>query len=162
MASAVVAFFAAVTVAVMSVIMAVALMAFAVVIAGCIRIKYQRIIQKCLHLLIRISLYAREQLDSRRCQRISGAAADSAANQNIHAVSFQKARQASVSLTVGVYYRRRHDFSAFRLINFEFFAMSKVLKYLFIFVSDCNFHRNILSSCSIFPNPGIPHNFRLR
>lgn len=105
-----------------------------------IRVILQRTGQERLNCRVCVALHAAEQTDIGFCQRHLRAAADAAADQRIHALCRQKARQSAMTATVGIYNLRRKDFAVLCFIYFELSSVSKMLEYLSILISDCNFH----------------------
>ena len=105
-----------------------------------IRIIRKRTGQKCLNRRICVALHTAKQTDIRFCQRHLCATADAAADQCIHALRRQKARQRAITAAVGIYNLRRKDFAVLRFIYFELSGVSKMLEDLTILISDCNFH----------------------
>lgn len=96
--------------------------------------------QKSFHLFIRAAF--RTGIKGDACFRKSGSCtpADTAADQNLDSVVLQKARQSPVAAAIRVHHLRGENGIGIRLIDFELFAVSKMLKYLAIIISYCNFH----------------------
>ena len=98
-----------------------------------------------------IALSAAHHKDEGRFEGIDGAAADAAANENIHLLFSQQCSQCPVAGVPG-----RDDFFTGDLAvqcfkNGKSGGMSEVLKHLMIFTSHCNFHKTlILSDCGGF------------
>ena len=116
-----------------------------VVAAVYVRIVSKSPCKKCQNRFVRVSGNAAVQLDASLCQGILCASADSAADQSIHTVLPQKSCQSAVAAAVGVYDFRRSDLSIFDVIDLKLGSVSKVLKNLSIFISNCNFHCKIHS-----------------
>ena len=101
---------------------------------------------------------AAEQLDAGLHQRHLRTGADAAAEQDVCAMLYEKARQCAVALTI-----RRDDLGAqelavfglvFGLIELELCGAAKVLKHLTVFERDCDFHENVsFTACFVQP-PG--------
>ena len=70
--------------------------------------------------------------------------ANSAANENISTHCLQKARQCTVTASIRVNDLGRNDLSILYCVDLKLLGMSKVLKDLSVFVSNCNFHIFIL------------------
>lgn len=84
---------------------------------------------------------AAEQLDAGLHQRCLRPGADAAAEQDVCAMLYEKARQCAVALTI-----RRDDLGAqelavFGLIELELCGAAKVLEHLTVFEWDCDFMR---------------------
>lgn len=105
-----------------------------------IRVILQRTGQERLYRCVCISLHAAEQTDIRFCQRHLCTAADTAADQRIHALRRKEACQRAMAAAIGIYDLRREDFPILRFIYFELSSVSKMLEDLAILISDCDFH----------------------
>ena len=64
--------------------------------------------------------------------------------QGIRAEVAEHRRKRAVTLSVRADNGRGNDFTAFDLVNLERFRATEVLEDLFVFISNCNFHRNLL------------------
>ena len=101
---------------------------------------------------IKVSLWTVDTEDSVRSLLRTGA--DAAAEHNICAMLYEKARQCAVALTI-----RRDDLGAqelavFGLIELELCGAAKVLEHLTVFERDCDFHENVsFTACFVQP-PG--------
>ena len=97
---------------------------------------------------------AAEQLDAGLHQRHLRPGADAAAEQDVCAMLYEKARQCAMALTI-----RRDDLGAqelavFGLIELELCGAAKVLEHLTVFEWDCDFHENVsFTACFVQP-PG--------
>ena len=95
-----------------------------------------------------------EQLDACLHQCYLRTGADAAAEHDICAMLYEKARQCAVALTI-----RRDDLGAqelavFGLIELELCGAAKVLEHLTVFERDCDFHENVsFTACFVQP-PG--------
>ena len=87
-----------------------------------------------------------EQTDACLRERHLRAAADTAANQDVRAVVAEHGRKRAVSLTVCIHNGRRNDLSVFNIVNLERFGVTEMLKDLFVFISNCNFHHKLRSA----------------
>ena len=83
------------------------------------------------------------KLNARLSQRRLCATANAATDQNIHTILRKKTRQSSMAAAIGRNHLGRCDRSLGYIIDLELFRVSKMLKYLSIFVSYCNFHFSI-------------------
>ena len=102
--------------------------------------------QKRRHRFIRISLHAGIQTDPRVVQRHPRAHSDPAADQRLHAVRLQEARQRSVSATLCADHRFLRHLSILCLIQLEALTMSEMLKNLSVFIGYRNFHLSVILS----------------
>ena len=96
--------------------------------------------------------------DARLGQSVSGAAADAAADEGLHAVLPQEARQGPVAAAVGVHHPAGDHRAVFHVVELELLRVAEVLEYLTVFISDCDFH----DKCSSlfrpeFRQPPQPH-----
>jgi hypothetical protein len=124
-----------------------ALMAFAVVmmIAVCACV-HKLTAQICSYCLVRVAGSAGADLDARIGERVQGAAAKTAADQNLDIMVCQKSCQCAVADSI-----RSNDFTGYDgavlyLIYLEIFCSSKVLEDIAIFIRCCDFHSTILSA----------------
>jgi hypothetical protein len=97
---------------------------------------------------------AAEQLDAGLHQRHLRPGADAAAEQDVCAMLYEKARQCAVALTI-----RRDDLGAqelavFGLIELELCGAAKVLEHLTVFERDCDFHENVSFTAGFVQPPG--------
>ena len=142
----------------------------AVLAAGVIRVvmaavgrvaRLERARQQTLNRRIRIALHAAVNADAELPERVLRTAADAAADQLVHAVHHQKARQQAVAASGRVEHPAGDDLALLHLIELERGAMAEVLKDLTVLVGNCNLHRE--TSCIRHDirvyfaiNPGIP------
>ena len=63
--------------------------------------------------------------------------ANAAADQGIHPLGLQKARQGTVAGTVGIHHLGRGHLAVLHLINFKLGCVAEVLEHLAVFVSNC-------------------------
>ena len=126
---------------------AVVLAALVMVIAHGVRIVVQAALQQRIHRRVRISGHAGIKLDARLSQSHSGAAADSTADQCIHAVSSQKSRQRFMAVAACAHHLGRNHRIVRNLVNLEGLTVPKVLEYLLILICYRNFHSDILLIC---------------
>ena len=108
-----------------------------------IRIIQQGACQQGGDLFVRLAGYSRIQGNSRLRQSCTGAAADTAADQCIHAVRLKKSSQSPVAAASGIHNLGRSDLSVGYRVDFKLSGMSEMLEYLSVLISDCDFHRNI-------------------
>ena len=73
-----------------------------------------------------------------------GAAANAAADEGIHALGLQKARQGPVAGAVGIHHLRGGHPALLGLINFELGRVAEVLEHLAVFIGYCDFHKKSL------------------
>lgn len=104
------------------------------------RIVIQAAGEQRFHCRVRIAGYAAVQGDPRLGQCLARAAADTAADQRIHAQIFQEARKRSMAAAVGIHHGGGFYFPFFYFVDFELCCMSKVLEYLSICISNRDFH----------------------
>ena len=86
--------------------MTVSMMTVSVAVAIYVGIIGKGICQKCAYRLVRISLNAAVQLNSRIGKRRTGSPSDTAANESVNLIFFQKACQRSVPAAIGINYLR--------------------------------------------------------
>ena len=118
---------------------------FSMVIALHIGVKLKAARQQIFHCCVSFTGNTAVKLNSSFGKCLLSAAADTAADQDGYTGRFQKACQCTVTAAVGVYQCGCGDFAVFHVVEFKLFCVTKVLKNLSVFVSDCNFHRK--SSC---------------
>ena len=111
-----------------------------VVIALDIGIKFQGAGKHRLHRGIRIAGHAAEQPDTGLCQCHLRAAANTAADQNVHIQSVQNPCQCAVTAAAGVYHRGGNDLVVRHLVDLELLGVTKVLEDLTVLIGNCNFH----------------------
>ena len=109
-----------------------------VVVAPDIGVVAERPRQQCVYRRVRLAADAAVEPDARLCQRRLRATADTAADQGIHALLHQKARQYAVPTAVGI-----HDLCtdnlAFRdLIELKLRGVTKVLENLSPPIGQCH------------------------
>lgn len=85
--------------------------------------------------------YATKKLHTGSCQRHLGAAADSAADQHIGFQGSQNTRQSTVAAAVGIHDLRGQDLAVLNIVDLELLGVTKVLKDISIFISDCDSHK---------------------
>ncbi len=112
--------------------------------AFCIRIVGKGACQKFFGARIRIARNARINGDARLFERSDRAAADTAAQERLHAPRLQKSRQGTVPRAVRRAGLRLYDFTALRIVYPELFTVAEMLKNFALFVGYCNFHDLIL------------------
>ena len=96
--------------------------------------------QQILNCSIRITHAAAVEGDACLLQSHPCAAADAAADQNIHIQRLQQAGQSAVAAAVGVHHFRRNDGTVFHFVNFELLGVTEVLEDHTVGISDCDFH----------------------
>lgn len=131
----------------------VALALLVVMIAGHIAVHGQSALQQLLHHCVGAAGRACVYRDARLGQRLARAAADAAADQHLHTLGLQKARQRTVALAIGVHHLAAGDLLALGLIQLELLGVAKVLEYVAVFVSNRDFHS---SSTSFTQRNGRP------
>ena len=126
--------------------LAAAVMALTMMMVGTdgVRIEGQPSLKQCFHSLISIAGDTRIELDASLSQSRAGTAADAAANQGISAQHLQKTSQCTMSASTGSNHLAGTNGTILYLIDLEQLAVSKVLEYLSILISYCNFQRNFL------------------
>lgn len=120
------------------------MMMFTMVATHYIRIKMKLTGEECLYRIIAVTLYATVKLDSRFRQGPLCTTADSPADKYFCMYFFQNVCQCSVAGTLRVYYVFPNNSSFLNIIYFKIRGMSEMLKNLFVFKSNCNFHENYL------------------
>lgn len=105
-----------------------------------IRVVLQRTRQERLYDSICVALHTAQQTDIRFCECGLRTAANAAADQRIHALRRKKACKRAMTAAVGVHNLRRKDFPILGFIYFELGGMTKMLEYLTVLISDCDFH----------------------
>ena len=106
-----------------------------------IRVKAKISCKQCVYRLIRAAGHAAVKPDSRIRQRHLRTCSDSAADQGIHSQIRKQARQSAMTASIGAYYLRFRNLTFFNIIYFKLLRMPKMLKYVSIFICDCNFHK---------------------
>jgi len=96
---------------------------------------------KICHSLISAAADAAEQLNARLAERRPGAAADPAADQDFHAVLFQKTSQCAMAAACGRHRLRLFYGSVFHFVNLKLFRVAEMLKNLSVLIGYCNSHR---------------------
>lgn len=122
------------------------LMLMIVVITARIRIISQRAHQQRFHSIIRIAGNTAIQFDAGRSQRHLSTAANTAANQDIHAIRAQKTCQGAMTASVCTHYLRLHNSTVDHFIYFELLRVPKMLKYRTVLIRYRNFHTDTLLS----------------
>ena len=112
----------------------------AVVVAVDVRIKLQLICEKGLYRRVRIPAGSAVELNARFRQCRLSAAADAAADQDIRLQGRENARKSTVAGSVGAYHLGGNNLSVLYIVNLKGFCVSKMLKNLSIFVSNCDSH----------------------
>ena len=114
---------------------------FPVVVAALgVGIKGQLARQQIGHLAVRIAGDAGIELDAGFRQSGAGAAADAAADQGIHAVALEEARQGAVAAANGADHLGGDHLAVLHFIELELFTVAEVLKHLAVFIGYCEFH----------------------
>ncbi len=133
-----------------------AAVAFVVVVVGAVdvRVEDQLPGQIVGHGGVCIAGKAAEQLDTGLHQSHLRPGADAAAEQDVCAMLYEKARQCAVALTI-----RRDDLGAqelavFGLIELELCGAAKVLEHLTVFKRNCGFPGNVSFIACFVPPPG--------
>ena len=97
---------------------------------------------------------ASEQLDAGLHQRHLRPGADAAAEQDVCAMLYEKARQCAVALTIRRDDLGTQELAVFGLIELELCGAAKVLEHLTVFKRNCDFHENVsFIACFVQP-PG--------
>jgi hypothetical protein len=125
-----------------------------VVVAPDIGIEFQSSGKQGLHRGICVTGHAAEQPDAGLRQCHLCAAANAAANQNIHIQHIQNAGQSAVAAAAGVHHRSGNDLVIRHLVDLELLGVAKVLENLPVLISNRNFHKN-----SPFNRPGVSESF---
>ena len=114
-----------------------------VVVAVNIGIVAQTSAEQCVHRYVSVPADTAVELDTRFGQRCLRSAADAAADQSVHTVLHQKARQGTMAAAVGINNFRMDDFAVRSFIKLELFGVAEMLKNLTVFIGNCNFHNGI-------------------
>ena len=80
------------------------------------------------------------QLDAGLGQGHLGTASDAAADEAVHAVGCQEARQSAVAAAVGVHHLGGDHGAVFHVVEFELGRVAEVLEDLSVFIGNCDFH----------------------
>ena len=96
--------------------------------------------KKCLDCRVTRSADTAVNLYAFLCKSHLCATANASADEKVSADDLQKPCKRTVSLSVGIDHLRGYDFTAFNSIYLKLICVTEVLKYLSIFVSNCNFH----------------------
>ena len=99
--------------------------------------------EQCAHRRVSVPADTAVELDARFDQSRLRTAADTSANQSVHAVLHQESCQCAVTAAVGVNDFRMDDFAVRSFIKLELFGMAEMLKDLTVFIGNCNFHNGI-------------------
>lgn len=126
--------------AVMATFVVGAVMACAVVVAVRAGEVFEVAVEKLLDGLVRFAADAAVERDARFAQRHLRASADAAADQRVHAVEFQKARQRAVTAAHGVHDALRKDLSILDVVQLELGRVAEMLENHAVFVGDCDSH----------------------
>ena len=117
-----------------------------VMIAASIRIKLQSACREGFRRFVCAAFYAAEYLDTGLCQRVLRTAADTSTDERIDLPSLQETGQRAMAHALVSNYLCIYDFSILDFVNLKLLRMTKMLKYLSVFVSYCQFH----VVCSLF------------
>ena len=128
------------TVFVLATVMLSAGMLVCMMAAAYFRIIIQVSAYETAYRFICIPAYAAEQLNSGGCKCCLGSAADTAANQGIHAPLHQEASQRAVAAAVGVHHFLPDDLAVRHFIELELLRVAEVLENLTVFIGNCDFH----------------------
>ena len=124
--------------------MAAAGMAFTVVMvvmaAAGVGIVVQGAAEEQLHSLVCIAGNTAVNGNARIVQCGTGAAAQTAADQNFDALLIQKTCQSAVAAAVGVQNLRGQDLAVFHFVDLELSRVTKVLVDAAVFISNCDFY----------------------
>src|SRR5699024_6521455 len=124
----------------MTVMSAVISFSMMVMAADSIRIIIQTAFQECFNLCVCISAGSRIKTDSGLSQSISGASADSSADQYFCSHILQKSCQGTMSLSIGIHDLRGNNFPLFCFIDLKMLRMTEMLKNLSLVISYRYFH----------------------
>lgn len=97
-------------------------------------------VQQLGHPLVGVAGAAGVELDARLGQGHLGAGSDAAADEAVHAVLGQEARQSAVAATVGGADLGGDHLAVLHLIDLELLRVAEVAEHHSIFVSNCDFH----------------------
>lgn len=121
-------------------------MALLVVVAALgVGVKGQLALQQIGHFAVRIAGDAGVELDTRLGQRGAGTAADTAADQSVHTVPLEEARQSAVAAAHGADHLGGDHLAVLDLIELKLFTVAEVLEHLAVFVGYCEFHHQHLT-----------------
>jgi hypothetical protein len=112
-------------------------------------VKVQRTADQLHYRGIRVSADTAEQPDPGSGQHLLRAAANPAADQRIHSVCGKESCKRAVTAAVGIGHPAGGNLTVFHRINFELLRVPKVLKNPAVFISDCNFHNDLILSFSM-------------
>ena len=98
--------------------------------------------QKVLHCPVGAAGDPAEHGDPRLSRSVFCPAADAAADQAVHALLRQQARQGPVAAAVGVHHLAGGDGAAVHLIELELAGVPEVLEHLAVFIGDCDDQRD--------------------
>ena len=96
--------------------------------------------EECLHSLVGIALDAAIELDACLCQRHPGAAADAAADQDVHMERLKKACQRAVTGAQGINNLAGQDLAVLGMVDLELCGVTEMLIDFFVFVGNCDDH----------------------
>ena len=128
----------------MSFLMVSAIVVFSMMVVTIRSGRYQFSFQISFHCLIRIALSTGTQLHTSFCKRGLCSAADASADEHIHRLFRQKPCQRAVSGAIGSDHFTGYYLMIFHFIHFEKLCLPKMLKYISVVVSYCDFHFYIL------------------
>jgi len=111
-----------------------------VMITADVGIVCKRACQQGVHRRVRLAADAAVELDTGLRQCHLRTAADTAANQGIHAPLHQEASQRAVAAAVGVHHFLPDDLAVRHFIELELLRVAEVLENLTVFIGNCDFH----------------------
>ena len=132
----------------------VVMVVIVVVIAGSGGTGFERALGECFGALVRRAALTGVQTDARGGKRLLCAHADAAADQRFNAVSCQKARQQSVTASVGVDYFGGDDFTVFDYVDLELRSSAEMLEDSAVFIGCRDFHKQFILS-SLWRGTGL-------
>lgn len=124
-------------------VMVTAVVTFAMVAANCVGVINEGSGKQRGYALVGYTGSAGKNTDLSLSKRIACTAADAAADENIYSVVFKKAGQCAVPTSDCTYNLGGNNCVVLNIVNFELFAMAKMLENFAVGIGCCNLHFNI-------------------
>ena len=113
-----------------------------------VRVVGERPLQQGRHALVRPAGYAGVELDAGLRQGGAGPGADAAADQGVHPVALEEARQGAVAAAHGADHLGGGHRAVRRVVQLELLTVAEVLKHLAVFIGYRDFHGTHLACYS--------------
>ena len=109
-----------------------------------IGIVHQGVVQQVLYCTVGFTHDTAVELDSSFGKGHLCTAANTTADQHVDTIGTQETGQSAVTAAVGGLHFGRNDLAVLHGIELHIFRVAKMLEYLTVVVSNCNFHKNAL------------------